>query len=278
MVESSVFVLIYANRRELPRGAFLNKIDILVAGGCREMSDMFLVLADIHGETGRLELILRENPRVKGIFVAGDLTNFGREREAERVLSVFAQIAPDATLFFIAGNCDTPAARRFFEKHPGYLEQRCTTFALSGAADTTIRLIGCGGGLLHMGLTPFEVSDEELELGLSRAHARCAQGEQGSAASSPPQPLIVLTHTPPLDTFADLRYMKHLGSPAFASLLYDYEPLLWICGHIHEGRSVQWEGRTLVINPGPAAHGSYALMLIEQKPQGLSAAAELRAI
>jgi len=72
--------------------------------------------------------------------------------------------------------------------------------------------------------------------------------------------------------------MKHLGSQSFAALLYEYEPLLWICGHIHEGRSIQWEGRTLVINPGPVALGSYAILGIEQKPQGLSAAAVLRAL
>lgn len=252
------------------------------------MIDMFLALADIHGRTDLLGRILQENARIKGIFVAGDVTNFGREKDAEKVLSVFAELTPDATLFFVGGNCDTVAAKRFYEKHPGYLEQRCTTYDIRGNADedqaTTVRIIGCGGGLLHTGLTPFEVRDEELGLGLQRAYADCAQEQQEqqederASSSAAPRPLIVLTHTPPRDTFADLRSMKHLGSQSFAALLYEYEPLLWICGHIHEGRSIQWEGRTLVINPGPVALGSYAILGIEQKPQGLSAAAALRAL
>lgn len=246
------------------------------------MTNMFLALADIHGKTEVLERILKENPRVGVVFVAGDVTNFGREKEAEKVLSVFAECLPDAALFFIGGNCDTIAARRSFEKHPGYLEQKCAAFAIGGFhaddAVTTIRIIGCGGGLLHMGLTPFELRDEELELGLKKAYARCAEEEGVRPMASPPQDLIILTHTPPRDTFADLRSTKHLGSHAFASLLYEYAPLLWICGHIHEGRSVQWEGRTLVINPGPAALGSYAILHIGQNIHGLGAAAELRAV
>lgn len=251
------------------------------------MIDMFLALADIHGKTDMLGRILQENARIRGIFVAGDVTNFGREKEAEKVLSVFAELTPNATLFFVGGNCDTVAAKRFFEKHPGYLEQRCITHDIGGTPygdqTTTVRIIGCGGGLLHTGLTPFEVRDEELGLGLQRAYAGCAQEQQerrddDRATSSAPCPLIVLTHTPPKDTFADLRSMKHLGSQTFAALLYEYEPLLWICGHIHEGRSIQREGRTLVINPGPVALGSYTILGIEQKPQGLSSAATLRVL
>lgn len=34
----------------------------------------------------------------------------------------------------------------------------------------------------------------------------------------------------------------------------------------------------LVVNPGPAAHGSYALILLKRYPKGWKAAAELRSI
>jgi len=67
------------------------------------MIDMFLALADIHGRTDLLGRILQENARIKGIFVAGDVTNFGREKDAEKVLSVFAELTPDATLFLLGG-------------------------------------------------------------------------------------------------------------------------------------------------------------------------------
>ncbi|SLM19659.1 putative Metallophosphoesterase, Calcineurin-like family [uncultured spirochete] len=248
------------------------------------MADMFLALADIHGETEMLERILKENPHTKGIFVAGDLTNFGKEKEAERIISVFSRVATNAALFFVAGNCDTSGARHFFEKQPGYLEQKCFTLAMGRGEQKTpdeiIRIIGCGGGLRHTGLTPFEISDKELESGLRRAYEHCVTEEHKNAIplKATTHPLIVLTHTPPRDSFADMRHMKHLGSAAFASMLYEYEPLLWICGHIHESRGAQWEDRTLVVNPGPAAHGSYAQILVEQKPRGLHAVAELRAL
>jgi hypothetical protein len=247
------------------------------------MANLFLALADVHGEAETLGYILKENTQVKGIFLAGDVTNFGHEKEAERVLSTFARLAPDTKLFFVAGNCDTPGARRFFERQAGYLERKCAVLGMGcggqAARAATVHIIGCGGGLLHTGLTPFEISDEEMESGLRQAYEQCAPKGRGSPLPSQAPPLVVLTHTPPRDTFADMRHMKHFGSTAFASFLYEYGPLLWICGHIHESRSVQREGKTLVINPGPAAHGSYALILIEERMQGgLQSAAELRAI
>lgn len=255
------------------------------------MADMYMALADIHGETKALERILNENSHLKGIFIAGDLTNFGGAKEAEKILSLFSLTVPNTALYFVAGNCDTEQARQYYEKRSGYIEQRCATLDHKNEEKTSgaiVRIIGCGGGLFHTGLTPFEVSDTILESNLRQAHERCLKAaKQGGAAhqdlsnssACPTFPLIVLTHTPPKDSFADLRYTKHVGSPAFTALLYEYKPLLWICGHIHEGRSVQWEGKTLIVNPGPAAHGSYALFLLEKEPGGgLHAVAELRSL
>ncbi|OQB97440.1 MAG: Calcineurin-like phosphoesterase superfamily domain protein [Spirochaetes bacterium ADurb.Bin110] len=239
------------------------------------MEHLFLALADIHGSIDALEQILRANPNIEGILVAGDLTNFGKENEAHKVLSAFSTIVPEAKLYFLAGNCDTAEARRCFEKRLGYIEQRC--YALLSEKD--IWIIGCGGGLFHTGLTPFEIREEELENGLSQAYKCAIQGYRDIIDSSEFVPdLIVLTHTPPKDTFADMRHSRHIGSVAFQTFLYEHEPLLWVCGHIHEGKSIHIEDRTLVVNPGPAAHGSYALILLKRYPKGWKAAAELRSI
>jgi len=239
------------------------------------MEHLFLALADIHGNIDVLKQILKANPNIEGILVAGDLTNFGKEKEAQNVLLAFSSITSKAALYFLAGNCDTTEARRYFEKQPGYIEQRC--FPLLSEKD--IWIIGSGGGLIHTGLTPFEIREEELENGLNHAYKCAIQGYRNIIDSSELTPdLIVLTHTPPKDTFADIRHSRHIGSIAFQRFLYEHEPLLWICGHIHEGKSIHIENRTLVVNPGPAAHGSYALILLKRYPKGWKAAAELRSI
>lgn len=232
------------------------------------MTDFFIALADIHSETGALAKILREHRNARAIFAAGDITNFGMEKEAHRVLSVFAEEAPDIPLFFIAGNCDSVKARDVYAMHPGYLERRYASFYLnSGPA---LQIIGAGGGILHTGITPYELRDEELESNLSAAYERCPAEEE--------QNLVVVTHTPPRDTFADMRQSRHLGSSAYEVFLYRHEPLLWLCGHIHESRNAHYEGRTLLVNPGPVAHGCYALLAVEKGPRGLRAAADLRAL
>ncbi len=119
-------------------------------------------------------------------------------------------------------------------------------------------------------MTPFELKDENLESNLVAAYMSCQDKED--------QNLVVLTHTPPRDTFADLRMSRHLGSRAFESFMYEHEPLLWICGHIHEGRGARYEGKTLVVNPGPAVQGYYALIAMEHVRQGVRFAADLRAV
>lgn len=228
------------------------------------MRCLALVLSDIHGETGVLASILREHRNAELIFAAGDMTNFGKKKEADTVLEVFESELPQGVpLFFVAGNCDTAQAREVFCQHAGYLDGSSS----SCAHPLPLNIAGCGGGLLHTGLTPYERRDGELEASLAPALSPLAGN-----------PLILLTHTPPFGTFADLRHGKHLGSPAFQNLLYTHNPLVWICGHIHEGRSVSHEGETLVINPGPAAHGSYALLVFESQKSGMHAAAELRSV
>jgi len=228
------------------------------------MRSLALVLSDIHGEADVLASILREHRNAQLILAAGDMTNFGRKKEAETILKVFeSELPPEIPLFFVAGNCDTQQAREVFSRHPGYIDGSSS----SCANPLALKIAGCGGGLLHTGLTPYERRDEELESSLVSVFSRLSG-----------KPAIVLTHTPPYGTFADLKHGKHLGSLAFQNLLYSHNPPVWICGHIHEGRSVSHEGETLVINPGPAAHGSYALLVIESQGSMLNAAAELRSV
>ncbi len=233
-----------------------------------EMADLYLAIADIHSNTEMLTNILTEHAHkgLKAIFAAGDITNFGQEGEARRLLSVFRQFAPELPLYFVAGNCDTRRARDEFEAQPGYLERRSAELTLSD--DTEMRAIGAGGGLHHTGMTPFELKERDLESNLEAAYALCQPDETKN--------LIVLTHTPPRDTFADQRASRHLGSSAFEAFLYEHKPLLWICGHIHEGRGARYEGSTLLVNPGPAMQGCYSLIAIEHTAGGFRAVVDLR--
>lgn len=193
-----------------------------------------LVLSDIHGAVETMDLILEAHPEAEILFAAGDLTNFGAAAAAAEVIdSLDRWVASAATsrrrAFLVPGNCDPFPARHVFRKSGYNIGGECREFAAG---------IVCGGEDLPEPLS--------VPRGLS----------------------VVLTHVPPADSGGDLKAGRHVGSREYASLLERYRPNLWICGHIHESRCVALSGPTLVINPGPAALGYYALLSFEPDPRG----------
>ncbi len=63
--------------------------------------------------------------------------------------------------------------------------------------------------------------------------------------------LIVMSHAPPFETnLDDLGY--HVGCKSYTTIINEYQPALYICGHIHETAGiVEHIGKTIAINPGP---------------------------
>jgi len=81
---------------------------------------------------------------------------------------------------------------------------------------------------------------------------------------------IILTHDPPYGTKLDKitwkkspRYGEHLGTDQVKLFVKKYQPLLWVCGNIHEGRGIIKIGKTVVVNTGYARIGQAAYAEIE---------------
>lgn len=67
-----------------------------------------------------------------------------------------------------------------------------------------------------------------------------------------PEQCVLVTHSPPLGVVDRSSTGRQLGSRAIRSVIETQQPLLSVCGHIHD----QWEqteriGRTPVVNAGP---------------------------
>ncbi len=78
--------------------------------------------------------------------------------------------------------------------------------------------------------------------------------------------LIILSHFPPFDTKVDIAWGNvHAGLPELRGLITLYAPKLFLCGHIHESRGIDYIGDTLIVNAGSAAEGNYALIDIKNK-------------
>lgn len=200
---------------------------------------LLLLLSDIHSAGHRLESIANELSRADLVVVAGDITDFGNREEAAEMLRRLR--IGNVPIALVSGNCDRGSVRHYLESEGCSVESR--SLSLGG-----LRVVGVGGGVLRTGLTPYERRDEELA-----AAARAAlETEDGGKA------LLFISHTPPFGTGADLRHGSHVGSKALRAVLEEYRPLLWVAGHIHEGRSISTLGDTTVVNPGPLHDGFFA--------------------
>lgn len=226
-----------------------------------------LAVADLHGHADMLARIVTAHPEALLVFIAGDLTSFGAADDARAVIDATCADGVARDAIAVAGNCDPSPVQAYLDESGSSAESRALDLGW-------MRVVGAGAGIRHHGQTPFERDEDALEaallaglsgLGVRRGVGGHNAGGQGRA----PGPLVVLTHTPPHGTAADLRYGRHTGSRSFAALLAEHAPDLWICGHIHESHCAQREGRTLVLNPGPAAHGRYALLRLGA--EGISA-------
>ncbi|MCD6477963.1 MAG: metallophosphoesterase [Candidatus Aenigmarchaeota archaeon] len=63
-----------------------------------------------------------------------------------------------------------------------------------------------------------------------------------------PKKTIVISHYPPLGILDKSNLGNHAGSEELRNLIEKYQPLLFLCGHIHESAGVGNIGRTTVIN------------------------------
>jgi len=84
------------------------------------------------------------------------------------------------------------------------------------------------------------------------------------------QPVIFLVHEPPFNTKLDkkrvknsLRYGQHVGDKLVREVIERFQPILCICGHIHENQGKVKIGKTLVVNTGYGRKGESVLIDIE---------------
>ena len=100
----------------------------------------------------------------------------------------------------------------------------------------------------------FELSETEIRDVLARALRALEHGKQ----------LILVSHSPPFNTKVDITHVQiHAGSQALKDFIKAEKPSLALCGYIHEARGIDTLSGSLIINPGPARRGAYAIVNID---------------
>ena len=197
------------------------------------MKDVLLI-ADLHGQFGKIDSFLELNP--EAVFIAGDITNMGPVDAVDEVLSRI-----DVPCFAVPGNCDP---REIIETL-----EHSDTVCMHGTAINLGRmtLVGVGGSNPTPFNTPFEMTDKQLDDVLNSAMKKMEKSVHN----------VLLCHAPPYGTL-DKPAGEHVGSQSIRKHMKDFD--LICCAHIHESRGIMEVDGVKIVNPGPAMDGHCAMI------------------
>ncbi|MFZ1126791.1 metallophosphoesterase family protein [Methanoregula sp.] len=197
------------------------------------MKDVLLI-ADLHGQFGKIDSFLELNP--EAVFIAGDITNMGPVDTVDDVLSRI-----DVPCFAVPGNCDPREILDTLE--------HSDAVCLHGAQINlgTMTIVGIGGSNPTPFNTPFELTDKQIDDLLHQGMAKMERTVHN----------VLVTHAPPFDTL-DLINGEHVGSQSIRRHIKDFD--LVCCAHIHEQRGVKEVDGVKIVNPGPAMDGYCAML------------------
>lgn len=174
----------------------------------------------------------------------GDFTERGPGSQVGEILPKVERIG--IRTLAIPGNCDPKPTHEILEKHGINLHSK--SIEIDG-----VTFVGLGGSNLTPFNTPFEITEREIKEELT------------ALTSNINGNWVLVTHAPPYGTSADLTSSDtHVGSKSIREIIEHRQPLVALCGHIHEARSIDRLGRTIVVNPGPISRGYAAEVIIDE--------------
>ncbi len=204
-----------------------------------------LVASDLHGsEQAALEIRSGSlESKAELIVLCGDITHFGDITQAQELLE---KASPSSIpIFYVPGNCDPLVLADFKDLVEIYNIHGCI-HSIDGAC-----LGGVGGAPPSPFNTPFELSEKRIRQVLDSV----SSGLEGCVRT------ILVSHSPPADTSLDqTRSGIHVGSRSVREFIEGVQPDLVLCGHIHESMGKDILGRSVMVNPGSARHGSFAVI------------------
>ena len=211
-------------------------------------------ISDLHGDLSVIKSIGKEIEEADLIALSGDLTHFGGEPEAEETLADL--LAANVPIAAVPGNCDREGVAKYLKR-------------IGISVDTISRefngflVCGFGGSLPAPAPTPTTYPEEVFSDRLSKL------------LDESPGPDIAIIHQPPANTKLDrVQSGVHVGSCAVRDFIERSEAAVCLTGHIHESYGIDKIGKTVVVNPGTARLGRYAIIEISNG----TVMAELRTI
>ena len=184
-----------------------------------------LCTSDPHGVVPvQMSNIIKER-EIDAIICAGDFTPHGWHGEGgsmEDVINFLLSL--NKPIFFVHGNID-PSPDYFSSLEANY--KNLNYIHLKRAKIGDYYLVGIGD--FHF--MPNIVIDKLEEL-----------------VKRDPKKTIIVSHYPPKGLVDFTSDGEHAGIERFREIIEKYQPLLFICGHIHEAAGVTKLGKTTIVN------------------------------
>ena len=194
-------------------------------------------VADIHARQQRLECITATVNRLSPdlVVVAGDLTNY---KASPFVVQCLADLP--VPVFAVRGNTDRKLVDQQISRRAGI-----TSDYLPHAHNRPFALVGLNGTVP----IPFR--------------SRIALKENKRLKEIEPlvnKNTILVVHTPPWGILDEVMGIFHAGSKNLLDFIRRKEPLMLLCGHIHERPGVKQVKNTCIINC-TMGHGSQGALI-----------------
>ena len=196
-------------------------------------------VADIHGRSDKIALIrdntLQLNPDV--LVVAGDITNYTGSAE------ILAQLNDiPVPVLVVRGNTDLSRVENLFKY-------------FSNISPLHLRQV-------IIGSTPFVGVSGCIPIPFSSRICLNQVQVNVKLKSLITNNSVLVAHPPPWGTLDEVFGRFHAGCRSLAKVIKTCQPMLMICGHIHERPGSVFIGKTLVVNC--ALRRNHAGAMIEQ--------------
>lgn len=208
-----------------------------------------LAVSDFHGSVKASEKVVYKARSIHAdvVVVCGDITHFGSSEDAENVLSHLTVLK--LPILYVLGNCDPISLLETKIEGTSCIHGECKDYG-------DVSFVGAASlpqDRIHP--SPWEISEEEIYRALNASLKKCSSRHN----------LVVVTHSPPINTKLDLAYAGHIGSSSLRLFIEQTQPSVVFCGHIHEARGIDYIGETLIVNTGPVDQGYCAVAVFNEK-------------
>ena len=192
-----------------------------------------LAFSDLHGDEKALKLLEKKSKKADVVVCAGDFTVF--ENNILRIMRKLDEIGKPVML--VNGNHeDAMLVAEICRKLKNVKQVHRKAYCSSEFPGYIF--VGHGG-------EGFELVSKDFERFSATAVKKIKQLQKQK------KKIIFVTHQPPHKTKLDFIWAHH-GSKSYSKFVRKIQPLLHVCGHLHETQGKKDRIRkTLVINPGP---------------------------